>query len=61
MMKLKKKSIKKSTQKTTQVNRSNLWPESWDQDNLTEYKLRQIMRHNSQSTQYSTMKLKKNI
>jgi hypothetical protein len=47
--KLKKKH--KNRLKLTRVNPSNSWPESWDKDNIIENKLKQIMKHNSQSTQ----------
>ena len=43
---------KNQLQKNTQVNQSNLWPGSWDQDNYIKYKLKQIIKPNSQSIQY---------
>jgi hypothetical protein len=63
MMKLKKKSIKKEKKliKINQVNLSNLQLGSWDPDNPVKRKLKQIMKSNSQSTQYWKIKLKKKL
>ena len=44
---------------STWVNISNLWPELWDYNNPIENKLKQIIKSNSQSTQYWRIKLKK--
>ena len=54
-----RKDIKKWPE-STRVNPSNLWPKSWDKDNFIEMFLKQIIKSNSQSTQYWRMKLRKN-
>ena len=57
-----KKLIEKKIWKMTWVNKENqlnLWPKSWDKDNLVESKLKQITNPNSQSTQYQMMNLRK--
>ena len=55
MMKL--KNTKKL--KSIQVNLANSRPESWNRDNSTERKLKQIMKLNSQLTKRWKMNLKK--
>jgi hypothetical protein len=45
--------------KSTRVNLSNPWLKSWEEDNFIEIKQRQIIKSNSQSIKYWSMKLKK--
>jgi len=47
-----KNQLKKDLKKLepTEVNLSNPWPGSWEQDNQIKNKLKQIMKSNSQST-----------
>jgi hypothetical protein len=50
--------FKKKTHKATWVNRLNSWPESWDLDNLIEFKPKQIIKLNFQLASYWRMKFK---
>jgi hypothetical protein len=60
-MKMKKKWLNKEQKnpiQVIQVNPPNSWPESWDKNNLIKRKSKQIIKFNSQSTQYWRIKFK---